>query len=64
MPPGKGNKMPIVFSVLTRVLTSQAAMNLIVVLARELAKRTDNKIDDAAVEVIADVIANGVTSKD
>lgn len=61
---GKGNKMPIVFSVLTRVLTSQAAMNLIVVLARELAKRTDNKIDDAAVEVIADVIANGVTSKD
>lgn len=55
--------MPIVFSVLTRVLTSQAAMNLIVVLARELAKRTDNKIDDATVEVIADVIANGVTSK-
>lgn len=56
--------MPIVLAFLTRVLTSKATITLITALAKELAKRTDNKVDDAAVEVIETVLATGVVTKD
>jgi len=49
---------------LVKVLTSQTTINLITDLARELAKRSDNKVDDVAVELIANVLRNGVESKD
>ena len=57
--------MPQLFSAfLVKVLTSKTTINLITEMARELAKRSDNKVDDLAVEVIANALNNGIQTKD
>lgn len=42
--------------VIMRVLPMEGVVDLIVKLLRELAKKTENKVDDAAVEIIAEIL--------
>lgn len=44
---------------LISLLTTEAAKRLAVAIARNIAKRTDNDVDDAAVEVVAEALGIG-----
>lgn len=52
--------------VIMRVLPMEGVVDLIVKLLRELASKTENKVDDAAVEIIAEILyaAFGSDAKD
>lgn len=41
---------------LVKLITTEAAKRLAVTIAQELAKRTDNEIDDAAVQVVKETL--------
>ncbi len=48
--------------VIMRVLPMEGVVDLIVKLLRELASKTENKVDDAAVEIIAEILYNAFGS--
>lgn len=43
-------------AILIKLITTAAAKRLIIAIAEALAKRTDNTIDDTAVQVIKEVV--------
>lgn len=48
--------MNLLFTIGLKVLTASAMRRLVVVALSELAKRTNTKVDDVAVEVVAEVL--------
>jgi len=60
------NSLKWLLMVIFRVLNAEAVVDLIIKLLRELAKKTENKVDDAAVEIIAEILysAFGSDSKE
>tara|TARA_R110000772_G_scaffold268703_2_gene397743 strand:- start:6760 stop:6945 length:186 start_codon:yes stop_codon:yes gene_type:complete len=51
-----------IIALLTRAIGTMAAKQLIIMLLRALVNRTDNKIDDALLAVVAEVLEGDTSS--